>query len=187
MNIDKSEIVRLTEEYGGGWGIHHTQRLLRLISIIGEGLDYNAEALWLAAHLHDWGAYPHWAQEGIDHALRSRQVAEQFLAEHNCPEEIRDLILECIEHHHAAGSDRSLESILLRDADALDFLGVVGVFRNFSINPRDMRKAFQETKRRRDRTLGILGLEKSRKIAADRVTRMNELLTGIRDQIFGLF
>ncbi len=79
--IDKEEIVRLTEEYGGPWGINHTRRLLHLISIIGEGQEYNAEVVWVAAHLHDWGGYPKWAQTGVDHALRSRQVAEEFLAE----------------------------------------------------------------------------------------------------------
>ncbi len=30
MNIDKGEIARLTEEYGGEWGINHTRRLLQL-------------------------------------------------------------------------------------------------------------------------------------------------------------
>ena len=59
MVIDRNEIARLTEEYGGEWGMNHTRRLLELISIIGEGMDYNNEAIWLAAHLHDWGATHH--------------------------------------------------------------------------------------------------------------------------------
>ena len=53
MDIDRNEIARLTEEYGGQWGINHTRRLLELISIIGEGMEYNGEAVWMAAHLHD--------------------------------------------------------------------------------------------------------------------------------------
>ena len=56
--IDKEEIVRLTEEYGGPWGINHTRRLLQLISIIGKGQPYDAVGVWVAAHLHDWGGYP---------------------------------------------------------------------------------------------------------------------------------
>ena len=39
--IDKEEIARLTEEYGGTWGINHTRRLLHLIDHIGEGLEYD--------------------------------------------------------------------------------------------------------------------------------------------------
>ena len=35
MDIDREELVRLTEEYCGPWGIHHTRRLLQLIEIIG--------------------------------------------------------------------------------------------------------------------------------------------------------
>ncbi len=49
--IDREDIIRLTEEYGGRWGINHTRRLLHLISIIGQDQEYNADAVWLAAHL----------------------------------------------------------------------------------------------------------------------------------------
>lgn len=45
MNIDQNEIARLTEEYGGQWGINHTRRLLQLISIISEGQQYNSDAV----------------------------------------------------------------------------------------------------------------------------------------------
>ena len=95
--INKDEIARLTEEYGGRWGINHTRRLLQLISIIGKGQSYNADVTWIAAHLHDWGAYDKWIQTGVDHAIRSRQVAEAFWAEKGYSEELLAPILECIE------------------------------------------------------------------------------------------
>lgn len=187
MNYDKAEISRLTEEYGGVWGINHTRRLLSLIDIIGQGLTYNSEALWIAAHLHDWGAYAAFAQKDVDHCLRSSQVAASFLSQQDFPEDIKALVLECIELHHTAGSDRSLESILLRDADALDFLGVVGVMRNFSINPRDMRRAYEETNRRRDKMIGVLHLDKAQTMAAERIKEMNELLARFETESFGCF
>jgi uncharacterized protein len=185
--IDKDEIARLTEQYGGKWGINHTRRLLQLVAVIGEGLDYDEEAVWLAAHLHDWGAYAPWAQKEVEHALRSRQVAESFLSERECPEELKTLVLECIALHHSEGTDRSLESILLRDADVLDFLGVVGVMRDFSKNPRDMRKAYQVTKMRREKLPGLLCLEKAREIATERVKQMDELLAQFEAESFGFF
>jgi hypothetical protein len=43
--IDRDEIARLTEQYGGKWGINHTRRLLHLISIIGKGLSFNQDAV----------------------------------------------------------------------------------------------------------------------------------------------
>jgi uncharacterized protein len=185
--IDKDEIARLTEQYGGEWGINHTRRLLHLVSVIGEGLEYNEEAVWLAAHLHDWGAYAPWAQKDVDHVLRSRQVAESFLSERDCPEPLKSLILECIELHHTSGSERSLESILLRDADVLDFLGIVGMLRDFSKNPRNLRKAYQEVQRRRDKLPTSLCLEKARKIAAERVKEMDMLLIQFEAETFGCF
>jgi len=131
IDIEQGEIIRLTEQYGGQWGINHTRRLLHLISLIGEGQSYNTDTLWVAAYLHDWGGYAPWLQKGVDHVVRSKQVADTFLTEKGYPEEFKRLILECIEFHHSAGSDRSIEALLLRDADALDFLGVIGVLRDF--------------------------------------------------------
>jgi uncharacterized protein len=187
MTIDKTEIARLTEEHGGVWGINHTRRLLHLVEIIGQGLTYDAEAVWLAAHLHDWGAYAPWAQSGVDHVVRSRQVAEEYLAEHDCPPPLQALILECIALHHASGSDRSLEAILLRDADVLDFLGVVGLFRDVSKNPRNLRKAYETICQRRSKLPALLHLEKAREIAAERIKEMDLVLAQFEAESFGCF
>jgi uncharacterized protein len=185
--IDRQEIIRLTEEYGGRWGIDHARRLLHLISIIGEGREYNADAVWLAAYLHDWGGYRPWAQQGMDHALRSKQVAEPFLAERGVADDLLALVLECIEQHHSGDPGRSLESILLSDADALDFLGVVGVLRDFSKNPRDLRKGYEATRRRRGKLPSMLCLERSKEIAAIRIQQMDELLSVFEVDTFGFF
>ncbi len=187
MNIDRDEIVRLTEEYGGLWGINHTRRLLKLIALIGEGLSYNADALWVAAHLHDWGAYGKWAQAGVDHALRSRQVAEAFLAEREYSPAEAKLILDCIEFHHADNSTRCLEVQLLSDADALDFLGVVGVLRDFSKNTKDLRQAYDISRKRRAKLPGMLCLAKSKEIAARRLAEMDDLFAKFEADSFGCF
>ena len=187
MNIDRDELVRLTEEYGGAWGINHTRRLLRLISIIGEGQAYNTDALWVAAHLHDWGGYGKWAQPGVDHALRSRQVAETFLAERNYPPDEAKLILDCIEFHHADNSARCLEVQLLSDADALDFLGVVGVLRDVSKNAKDLRQAYDISRKRRAKLPGMLCLAKSKEIAVQRLADMDDLFAKFEADSFGCF
>jgi uncharacterized protein len=187
MNLDHDEIVRLTEEYGGPWGINHTRRLLQLIDIIGKDCAYDQEAVWLAAHLHDWGAYNAWAQPGVDHALRSRQVAEVFLQKRGCPAELQDLVLECIETHHQGSPNRHVEAILLSDADALDFLGVVGVLRDFSRNPKDMRKALQDVQRHRSKLPGQLCLPRSQELAAGRIKMMDGMLVAFAEDSFGLF
>jgi len=187
MSIDRAEIARLTEEYGGAWGLNHTRRLLKLVAEIAQGLTYNSGAVWIAGHLHDWGAYAPWAQKGVDHVVRSGQVAEEFLTERACPQDLKALVLECIALHHTAGSDRSLEATLLRDADALDFLGVVGVLRDFSKNPRDMRAAYEQIKKRREKVPGILHLDRAKAMGAERVMQMDDLVKEFEAESFGFF
>ena len=186
-NIDKEEIIRLTEEYGGLWGINHTRRLLHLISIIGEGREYNADVIWIAAHLHDWEGYPKWAQTSVDHALRSRQVAEEFLAEKGLAHELLTPILECIEFHHGSDPHRRIEALLLSDADALDFLGVVGVLRDFSKKPGDLRKAYEVVQDRKEKLRQSICLESSKAMAAQRLENMERLLVTFEAETFGYF
>jgi uncharacterized protein len=183
----REEIVRLTIEYGGEWGINHTRRLLHLVELIGDGLQYDSEVVWLATHLHDWGGYSPWAQPGVDHALRSKQVAETYLREKGYPQTLIASTLECIELHHQAGSDRSIESILLRDADALDFLGVVGILRDFAKQPKDLRKAYETTRRRMDQLLKTICLERAQLMAVERMQEMKNVLASFEKETFGCF
>ncbi len=187
MDISQEEIARLTEQYGGAWGINHTRRLLKLVEVIAQGQDYDHEAVWLAAHLHDWGAYAPWAQKGVEHVERSVQVAEAFLGEHGCPAPLQTLVLECIALHHTAGNERSREALLLRDADVLDFLGAVGVLRDFSKSPRELRKAYEVVKQRRAKLPGQLALPAAQAMAARRIQQMDELLEWFEVDSFGCF
>jgi uncharacterized protein len=185
--IDKDEIARLTEEYGGPWGINHTRRLLHLIAIIGKDQPHNTEVIWIAAHLHDWGGYPMWMKAGVDHALRSRQVAEEFLESRGCAPELLTPTLECIEYHHGSDPHRRIEAVLLSDADALDFLGVVGVLRDFSKKPGDLRKAFEVVQSRKEKLRKSICLESSKAIAAQRLESMERLLVTFEEETFGYF
>jgi uncharacterized protein len=185
--IDRDEIMRLTEEYGGQWGINHTRRLLHLISNIGKDQHYDAYVIWFVAYLHDWGAYPKWLQAGVDHALRSKQVAEAFWKEKDYPPELLPPLLECIETHHTGGSNRRIEAILLSDADALDFLGVVGVLRDFSKKPGDLRTAYEVVQERKEKSRKSIYLESSKVIAAQRLERMESLLKSFEEETFGYF
>ena len=185
--IDKEEIARLTEEYGGSWGINHTRRLLHLIELIGEDLQYDADVVWLAAHLHDWGAYKPWIQEGVDHVQRSLEVVETFLTEQGYREKFKAQVLECIREHHGSRSEMSIEAVLLRDADVLDFLGVVGILRDFSKKPKDLRAGYETAKKRRERLPKTLALEKSRELAEARIRQMDKFLAIFEMDSFGCF
>jgi HD superfamily phosphodiesterase len=96
-------------------------------------------------------------------------------------------VLECIEYHHSATDKNSMEAVLLSDADALDFLGVVGVLRDFAKKPKDLRKAYETVKGRRDKLPKRLLLPKALEIAEKRVKLMDELLKEFEEESYGLF
>lgn len=181
----RQEIIRLTEEYCGAWGINHTRRLLGLIGTIGAGLHYDEEVIWLAAHLHDWGAYAPWALPGVDHAQRSKQAAQEYLADKGLEPEKLALVLECIECHHRGGPQRGIEAILLSDADGLDFLGCIGLARDFAKNTKDLRAAYMSIKSRREKVPKLLCLERAKAMAAERLQRMDRFLAWFEEETGG--
>jgi uncharacterized protein len=185
--LDKNKIVQLTEEYGGEYGINHTKRLLHIISLIGEEMQYDKEVLWVAAYLHDWGGYPKWIINGLDHAKRSKQIARDFLNSEGFDKNFTGHILECIEFHHGSSEPRSIESKLLSDADAIDFFGVIGVLREFSTKPRELRKAFESAKSRMEKNKKIICFEKSKQIVEQRIKRAEMLLLEFEEESFGYF
>jgi len=186
---DHEEITRATKEYGGDWGWNHTCRLLALVRLIAGDEPYDEDVVWIAAHLHDWGAYKPWAQEGVDHVTRSVEVAGLWLAERNYPEATRRDVLECIEVHaaRAAGPGISREAMLLHDADVLDFLGAVGMARDFSKNPRDLRAGYEAALKRRVELPQTLFMERSVALAEPRLREMDDFLATFVEGSFGFF
>lgn len=180
--IDKDEIQQLTREYGGDWGLNHSKRLLDLVSRISGDYEYNAEVIWLCAYLHDWGGYAKWKLPGIDHAQRSGEVVEEFLSNRGYPQDKLFEVLECITTHHSAGINRSIEAQLLSDADALDFLGCIGILRIFSKRTKDLRAAYENAKLKREQLPGKLCLEESQAIAVQRLDRMDQMLAWLEQE-----
>ena len=185
--MNPEELSNLTFSYGAAWGLKHSERLLTLTALLGEGMEYDREVIKVAAYLHDWGAYPQWAVSGVEHHIRSRQVAESFLAEHGYPPDRTARVLECIEFHHGGPPNRSVESRLFTDADALDLIGVVGTLRIFSMWPRDLRAACDAVRRWRETCINALSFDAAKKIARERIEETDGLMKRFEEETFGCF
>jgi uncharacterized protein len=195
---DRDRIVALTAKYGGEWVVQHAQRLIRLVEMIGKGLNYNAEVIWLAAHIHDWGTLPRWSRPGIPHSVRSKQLAEHHLGKLKCSAEVVAGVLEAIEFHHGGADERCAEAILLRDADALDGLGVIGVLREFASIPTEesgcytlpvgwgMRGAVERARIRLENNPRMLRLPRSIRLARQRARSMQQLISRFEAESFGM-
>jgi uncharacterized protein len=86
--------------------------------------------LQLAALLHDVGVVKE-HEEGGDHALYSAEIASEFLGKAGVEKEIIKAVSACILTHRFSGgqSPDAIEARILQDADRLDALGAVGIFR----------------------------------------------------------
>lgn len=186
--MDLRDIEALTIEYGEGWGISHVRRVLGLIEQIGSGLDYDHHALQYAAYLHDWGAFPRYRLPGVDHALRSREVAEnEILPQTGLPDAAKSVILEAIAKHDYRCSEpaESLEALLLREADFLDFLGVVGIVREFAWGPNNLQKCYDRVLARIAGLRDRFTIPAAQALARQRIAEMEPFLARLVEESRG--
>jgi len=187
--IDLSAIESRIYAAGENWAIAHARRLLQLIEQIAEDRDYDHQALLWAAYLHDWGAFHQYYQPGCDHAALSREIAErEILPSVDLPNQTKVLILEAIERHDYRDQHptQSVEALLLREADCLDFLGVIGIAREFARGPNDLNLSYTRITARRDLIQDRFTLPKAKVIAEQRLARMDAFLAALREDSFGI-
>lgn len=115
------------------WGLAHAERDLRLALDLAaqDRLAVDPDVLFAAAYLHDLGGLPGFEQEGMDHAVRSAQLAEPLLKGWGFPMAKFPLVEATILGHVYYGKDAptAAEARVFHDADLLDFLGAMGVAR----------------------------------------------------------
>ncbi|MDX6379862.1 MAG: uncharacterized protein QOI57_886 [Rubrobacteraceae bacterium] len=173
------------------WGYAHCLRVFALAEELAraERLDYDREILRLSALLHDIGLYRAYSlREGADHARRSVAVAARMLRDGDFPPQATRIVLDAIEHHPpGASSARSMEGALLKDAVALDYLGVVGLSRVFAMvgleeDVPDLVAATRHAMSLRRSLPDLLHFDASRRLAQARVLEMDaffESLEGV--------
>ena len=183
-----TDLEAQTLTHGEGWALPHVRRIMRLVEDIGKGLAYDTQAFTIAAHLHDWGAFPRYGQPTAEHALRSRQVARaEILPRMDLTATQVTLILDAIELHDYRDPRpaSSAEAALLREADFLDFLGVVGFARGFAGGPKDLATCYRRILSRRDALHDRFTLPRAREIAAERLARMAQCVAWLEEDSFG--
>jgi len=81
------------------------------------------------------------------------------------------VVLEAIELHDYRNPApvRSPEALLLREADFLDFLGAIGIAREFARGPRELRPCYGRALSRKEGILGKFTLPTAQRIAESRM------------------
>ncbi len=109
----------------------HINRVEALCMEIQKGEGGDLLILRLAALLHDVGVIKE-HEEGGDHALYSAEIASEFLTRAGVEKKTIDAVTYCIlTHRFSAGKiPETIEARILQDADRLDALGAIGIFRS---------------------------------------------------------
>ena len=187
MSLD--DAIQMTRQVGEDWAVAHAKRLLALIQQIGEGIPYDLQVLELAAYLHDWGGFPPYLQKNVEHAVRSRQVVEaEILPGLDLTPAQKETLLEAIELHDYRDErpTTSNEALLLREADMLEFLGMIGVARDFGRGPRNLETCHRRILSRREDIQDRFTLPRAREIARVRLERMENCLQWLHEESFGV-
>ena len=182
------DIIHMTYEIGENWAVAHAKRLLELIKQIGVDLPYNFHVLELAAYLHDWGAFPKYIQKDVEHALRSRQVVEREILPYlNLTDEEKAILLETIELHDYRDPrpPQSKEALLLREADMLEFLGMIGMAREFARGPKNVETCYKRILSRRYGIQGRFTIPRAQEIGQARLERMEQSLQWLLEESLG--
>jgi len=183
------DIIQMTLEVGEDWAVAHAERLIRLVEQIGTDLPHDSDVIELAAYMHDWGAFPQYIRKDVEHAIRSRQVAESDILPYlDLTPSQKDILLEAIELHdyRDTRSVQSNEALLLREADMLEFLGMMGMAREFARGPKNVETCYKRILSRRDGIQGRFILPRAQEIARIRLERMQTSFQWLDEESFGI-
>lgn len=187
MTLD--DIIRMTLQAGENWALAHAKRLLELIKQIGVDVSYDPSLLELATYMHDWGGFPQYIKKDVEHAVRSRQVVEmEILPRLDLTPAQKTILLETIELHDYRDTrpTKSKEALLLREADMLEFIGMIGMARDFARGPRDLKACYRRVLDRRYGIQGRFTLPRAKEIAQVRFERMEQALQWFNEESFGI-
>jgi hypothetical protein len=97
------------------------------------------------------------------------------------------LLLETIELHDYRDlrPTQSNEALLLREADMLEFLGIMGMARDFARGPRNVETCYKRILARRADIQGRFTIPRAQEIARVRFERMEQSLRWLLEEGFG--
>jgi uncharacterized protein len=139
--LDPEVINRLIEEsrkrqkLAGCHGFEHTERVIELCRRLGEVLGANMDVLIPAAVLHDV------SRNEENHAERGADEAVKILGTAGVDPKKIPLICEAIRAHSFSQGEKAktIEAMILSDADKLDAMGALGIYRTALYSGEHMR------------------------------------------------
>jgi uncharacterized protein len=117
------------------WGYSHSQRDYELARELAaaDRVKLDDDVLYAAAYLHDMAAFEPWQKSGVDHADQAAAIVDTILKNTGFPMKKIEAVRAAIRTHMYDRTPVGPEALYLHDADALDWLGAIGVARIFGL------------------------------------------------------
>jgi hypothetical protein len=117
------------------WGYSHCLRDYQLARelALADHVTLDDDVLYAAAYLHDMAAFEPWQKSGVDHADQAAAIVDTVLKNTGFPMKKIDAVRAAIRTHMFDRTPVGPEALYLHDADALDWLGAIGVARIFGL------------------------------------------------------
>ena len=183
-NLHKmEEICRAGFEDIGSHGWEHVERVRLLCRKIGKSEGADLIILDVAALFHDT------MRASDDHALESAEFADTTLPLMGFDPEFCDRVHEVIAaHSFSAGRiARSTEATVLSDADRLDAMGAIGVYRTVQYNLEHGYPVERVVQHIREKLIKLethLYTETAKKMARGRNSILEHYLKGLEEELF---
>jgi HD superfamily phosphodiesterase len=113
------------------WGYSHCIRDYALARELAaaDHVTLDDDVLFAAAYLHDMAAFKPWENEKLDHSDVAARIVDTVLEGTGFPMAKIDAVRGAIRTHMYYRDPVGPEALYLHDADALDWLGAIGVAR----------------------------------------------------------
>jgi HD superfamily phosphodiesterase len=113
------------------WGYSHCLRDYSLARELAaaDHVAVDDDVLYAASYLHDMAAFPPWEDTKVDHSDVAARVVDTVLKGTGFPMQKIDAVRGAIRTHMYYRDPVGPEALYLHDADALDWLGAIGVAR----------------------------------------------------------
>ena len=117
------------------WGLSHSVRDYELAKELAaaDQVTLDDDVLYAAAYLHDVAAFAPFSKADVDHQDEAARIVESMLAGTGFPMAKIEAVRGAIRTHMFGREPVGPEAIYLHDADALDWLGAIGVARVFGL------------------------------------------------------
>jgi hypothetical protein len=128
INVRKFAEINLKHP---AWGASHSRRDYELAKQLAaaDNVALDDDVLYAASYLHDVAAFAPFAKAGVDHQDEAARVVESLLEGTGFPMAKIEAVRGAIRTHMFGRDPVGPEAIYLHDADALDWLGAIGVAR----------------------------------------------------------